>query len=664
MATMHPPRFPYPRDPKRKAEGQFYRACEEQLGDEWTVMYEQRWYGLRNGRNQRGEADFLMFSPSAGAFVVEVKGGEVIGVENGEWYTVPHGTSTKVKIKNPFTQAADSKSVLWDLMREHLPDLRLKGELGHMVVFPGHVQHGDMSMQARRQLICDRQDMKSLQETMNRVARYSGQTTRWSEGDIRRIAGKLMPSFVLLGSKRPDLDEFFDQLNMLTEMQLTAFSMLRNHDRLNVHGGAGTGKTVLAFHRAIELSLEGKTVLYLCHSIPLASYLRQELDKRSIAGSGSLKIQSVGELLEPFEDRLLQRQEEPGFNLWEAVYECFIELSMTTSEMVDALIIDEAQSIQMEVGEAVRVLLRDNGHLYVFGDVNQTTLTHDEGSVLAVFGHASPLELNVNCRSSLQIADFAHSVVHSKTQALGSGFAEVSMVVSPFALFSQRIAEIVKDWVTTYGVDISDIRLLVPTPYMAESFLRYRENPLNHFGVHVTDDFAIDWIPSGGSREFGFFVGSIDVWKEFLASVETDGLSAGEINDAFEDWFWEREVEKDAKSAADCDVQTEPSESEDQWFARIAEEFDERRKQLDALGLPIVSSMVYEEFIGLEAQAVVMVLPLARFREVETATNSRRRFALETYAMATRARALLAVVGEESSFELLEWSRQSLKLDL
>ena len=40
----------------KAAEGRFFRACEEQLNDEWTVLYEQHWHGRRNGRNQMGEA--------------------------------------------------------------------------------------------------------------------------------------------------------------------------------------------------------------------------------------------------------------------------------------------------------------------------------------------------------------------------------------------------------------------------------------------------------------------------------------------------------------------------------------------------------------------------------------------------------------------------------
>ncbi len=40
MATMHPPRFPYPKEPKRRAEEQFFRACDEQLPDDRNVKLE------------------------------------------------------------------------------------------------------------------------------------------------------------------------------------------------------------------------------------------------------------------------------------------------------------------------------------------------------------------------------------------------------------------------------------------------------------------------------------------------------------------------------------------------------------------------------------------------------------------------------------------------
>ena len=76
MAKMYPPRFTRSEDRMRNAEKRFFDACRDQLGDDWTVLYEVSWFGRRNQGNERGDADFPLMHPQMGIFCVALKGGQ------------------------------------------------------------------------------------------------------------------------------------------------------------------------------------------------------------------------------------------------------------------------------------------------------------------------------------------------------------------------------------------------------------------------------------------------------------------------------------------------------------------------------------------------------------------------------------------------------------
>ncbi len=664
---MYPPRFPYPNDPLRRAEQRFYKACQEQLDDGWIVLYEQHWYGSRNGKKQSGEADFILLNALYGVFVVEVKGGQTIGVENGEWYTVPHGLTTRQLIKNPFTQAADSKFILWQYIRENLPHVRLNGELGHMVVFPGHRQQSDMSPQARRQLICDKDDMKNLIPTMQRVAQQF-QKGNWTDSDLRQLVAKLMPTFKLLGPQSEQYEEFFDQLDELTDRQLTAFSMLRNQQKLNIHGGAGTGKTILALHRSIELSLTGKKVFYLCHSNPLAKYLHSELLRRGIEESNWPEIMSIEMFANQFLEELESCQGD-GESFWETVAECCLKLAENEDELIDALIIDEAQSCEREAVEAAMLLLRSDGHLYIFGDNNQSTIRtgstrrgfmEERQNALQAFGMTQPVELNINCRSSVEIADFSHSIVQTKTDSLGSSFSKVVQVRSQSSDYGKSIADVVRSWREQFGIDFSEIQILY-TPTLMKELLLFQEQPTNsELGVSVFDDMVIDWTPN--PFFYYSFLNDSNSFSRFMTEVGSLAESMPERMEQFLDWHWDAHSGDEGESSSESELQEPEKERLANSLLEIEERFALRQQEVEQLQLPVLQCLRLEDFIGLESRAVIVVLPaITRNRLLVEHFSD---FAADAYIMATRARALLAVVGEPETLQLLESLQRKLKLDL
>jgi superfamily I DNA and RNA helicase len=77
-------------------------------------------------------------------------------------------------------------------------------------------------------------------------------------------------------SLSPVLSELSRKIINLTKEQLDVLDSLNDNPRLLVLGCAGSGKTLLALHKAKCLASEGKKVLLLCYNRALGSYLMRE----------------------------------------------------------------------------------------------------------------------------------------------------------------------------------------------------------------------------------------------------------------------------------------------------------------------------------------------------------------------------------------------------
>jgi hypothetical protein len=612
-----------------------------------------------------------MLSSTYGAFVVEVKGGALIEVSDGNWFSHPHDSNSPKPIANPFTQAADSKSVLWDYLRERVPSLRLKGELGHMVVFPGHRQDGDMSPQARRELICDSEDLRDLPKTMNRLSRYFSQRTRWTDEDIRRAKESLMPTFRLVGAKRVEFDEFVDELDRLTELQLTAFAMLRSFRTLTVRGGAGSGKTVLAFNRAVELSLDGLRVLYLCSSDPLKEFLEVQVAKNwGMRDLSSLQIHST----DSFQAEIMRRAQRPFLNFPDDFLAACNHLATSSDPQFDAFIIDEAQNVHETFALAALTLVEDDGYRYVFGDANQATedlrhsytwTTYDRGNAakrfvtaLEAFSSQDVVSLNINCRSSKQIAEFANEIVGEANESFGERFEEVVATAVPITQFGTAVTDAVGDFMFRFGLGPSEIAVLMNSGTRQLGRLLTESRFIDDMGLLMTGDFVIDWlghrVDEGACLRFIYELHEID---EYLSSGETVEGPFTQL--LFETWrihrrggWYHSKALRLPRSVETELLQSEEVSSdsqEDVWSrfspSELAALFMKvRRRRLSSLALPVISCSDIAEFIGLEAHAVVALLPPHE-------SIGAGLFVQHVYSMSTRARALLTLIGDDDAIK-------------
>ncbi|WP_231998815.1 nuclease-related domain-containing DEAD/DEAH box helicase [Nocardioides baekrokdamisoli] len=321
------------------------------------------------------EADLVVVMPDFGVLVLEVKGGS-IWYEDG-WIQTVSGESKWI---HPVDQARDAKYAIRQYV-ESDPRWGSRGRIrwAHGVVVPYSVFPDADLPDLPRLALHDREDVKSLIAHVRRNAhdldtghRVPALDDAATLGEI--LGGRLATSYDV----NAEALERQATADRLTEQQGMILSVARLLNRIEVRGGAGSGKTVLALQQAKELTRgrhdrKAQRTALLCYSIGLGEHLKRQVaawprkDQPAFVGTFEDFARTLG--VADFGDRTAS-------SFWEE------ELPLTMAELArelpdgkrfDALVVDEAQDFADTWWTPLLTSLRDEdeGGVYVFSDENQ-----------------------------------------------------------------------------------------------------------------------------------------------------------------------------------------------------------------------------------------------------------------------------------------------------
>ena len=458
MARMLPPQFPFPNDPKRRAESDVFEHLAK-LQDKWTVIYSLTWHGNRNGRSGDGEGDFILLHPEYGFFVAEVKGGERVFIREGKWFSMPHGQKKEVSIKDPFEQALSTSKALNEWLKENYegPKLPL---FSHCVILPGHIQKGDISPAGRRELVIDKVDLSTLLTSLQRVSTHWNRKSSLSVGDIEKVVKLLRPDVDFAMDKRVHLEHAQRGMLELTQQQLTVLAAVRRQRRLLINGSAGSGKTVLATEAAKFHASTGKKTLFLCFNRPLGDQL-----KKKLSGISNLTVGSF----HSFAKREVEMASIPYEDFDDIPY-LLIEAASMNKSSFDAIVVDEAQDFRADWWEALLAIATETetAALHVFRDINQDIYEGDSLPALETF---FPVDLPLNCRNTLPIANLVHELGNVSTQAQSiDGPNPEFLVIGSLTGAEKKIKKVIDQWTNEFGISLNEITILTDTSDLADKW--------------------------------------------------------------------------------------------------------------------------------------------------------------------------------------------------
>lgn len=517
-----------------------YRALKEQLGNDFVVLHSYPWLRPdRDGALREGEADFIVLHQDKGMLVLEVKGGE-LRYENATWQREKeHGYEP---ITDPFRQARASmhyivqrieKQTAGDVCGHHY-------SYGHAVVFPHDNYTGAIPPGADVSLILSRRQMDSMDAAIEAaMASWPQRETPLTNHQWRRMATALLPEFKLFRPVAGSSSDVFEKIQEMTDEQIELLAGLyEENNRVYVSGVAGSGKTQLAFDRAVHLAKNDLRTLFVCFNRHLADHLRQSLnghpdkyllDKR-------LKIAHFHQLArEIIEDAGID-WDPPGessdlANFFVDDVPDLIEqaayLAMEEGEEVqyDAIVMDEAQDFHSRWWEVLQcTLLKDaeDGTFHAFADPVQRLWDWAPATPPVAF--QTKYNLRRNCRNSRWIARTSTTIAKTdakffKRSPLG-GKPAISTVPT-LAAMKGIVCKAVESLIEQHDIKPSQLVLIGPRGLENGSLADISEIA----GVALTSDTRM-W-----NRNEGILVTTARSFKGLEADVvvvyDLDGISKG-----------------------------------------------------------------------------------------------------------------------------------------
>jgi hypothetical protein len=407
------------------AERRVWQALHDQLAPDDVLIS-----GLRvSDRSKDHEADIVLLLADAGIVVVEVKGGSVWRT-GGEWFQATGGGPGR-RI-DPVNQVLGCRYALRRYV-EADPRWRMDGRRrvrwAHAIALPYSALPDDFdSLDCPRWMVADRGDMPNL-------AAFLRDIPQRQESGVRppKAADIKVTVEVLAGrgqSQRDLVAEAFardDEAQRLTESQAMILGAARQLNRVEVRGGAGSGKTWLAMEQARRLTTDGKRVALMCYSRGLAAYLRRQVK----AMPYNARPAYVGEFHTLGHAWGAEGGSDDDSDYWEhrlPLQMAELAASLPVVDRFDAIVIDEAQDFADEWWPAVLAALKDEetGGLYVFSDEGQR--------VFARFGQPPvplvPLMLDQNLRNTKQIAQTFDSLAPIRMRLFGGDGPQVRFIES------------------------------------------------------------------------------------------------------------------------------------------------------------------------------------------------------------------------------------------
>ena len=322
--------------------------------------------------------DFVIAHRDRGLLVVEVKGGRVARKPKTEQWVSTNRLDITNNIKNPVEQARKSKYRILEKLKDYPGWKPHFITLHHGVVLPDSSKPKiDLGPDMPRHIFAFGEDMAQLGEwAESRLKRQPDEDDQPGKGlgqdGMSALYNLLSAPFELHPHLSRVVAEGDRTIERLTDEQYEVLESLERIPQVAISGGAGTGKTLLAQHKACMLGEQERRTLLVCYSAPLGKRFRNIFSGCDPVTAGS--FHSICSELARHADIVVEEGGEPGNFFDEILPQALVDaISADDSLRFDAIVVDEGQDFRADWLAVLRLALKDsqNSVFYVFFDDNQ-----------------------------------------------------------------------------------------------------------------------------------------------------------------------------------------------------------------------------------------------------------------------------------------------------
>ena len=557
MIPAHVSRFS--RCPKKlRAEKRIFDLLKDDPGaQEWTVLHS---VGLderfKKSLRVHGEIDFVIIVPGEGIVCMEVKGGG-LRRENGTWYRGQDPLR-----ESPYDQAKESMYAF----RRHLT-AKFGSDVcptNFMLAFPD-IPAPLIGTEIKSCAVVDENDLaddeeralsRCIKKFAHEVLRTRGKNGRGVRSprptpkQVDKIVEFLRGDFDRVVSTGASIRQTEEKLLELTDEQYERLDSLEGNARCVIHGGAGTGKTMLALEYARRADRKGLKVLLVCYNKRLGGWLQKQTEGTNIKagtchGVARELIGSSTDAKEAFDRESGESVREELFARLQPKYgrRALEELGL----LFDVLVVDEAQDVvhnrlMLDFLDCALFQGLGGGRWAIFGDFQRQALYHSElqepAQAVSAFCDRDRMtvsSLNFNCRNTRCIAEANAALSGIDKQSLRfktdtEPGQEVKCVYykSDEELVAS-VTEILDGLVTKGEIDGEEVVILSPLRLKNSGLWRQRALASYHFEEVGSES---DSPPGAGSAQPTVKFSTIQAFK----GLESPVVILVDIIDKMDDW--------------------------------------------------------------------------------------------------------------------------------
>ena len=399
-----------PRPTQSQQELRIFDTLRSKLHADWLVVHRPHWLGRArpDAPLDDGEATFLVAHPEWGLFtLVQVDGGVRHDPSRDSWQQLD-STGAATAIRDPFRQAEDAARTLVARLRDHPGALPGAPVHGHAVLLPDVlVPPRGFAPHAPAEIALGLEEVPRLIEHLERLAKrwqrlqpaVANASSRWWWRALEDLFFLPREARVLL---RDRIASEQAQIVQLGPQQMSVLDLLGRKRRQAIYGPAGTGKTLLAMHKAQLLARQGQRVLLTCFNKALGRSLRAAMaDEPNVTAAHYHELCYDITGLDP--KKHAAPDERRARSRWFDVQlaERVLAETARSGPRFDALVVDEAQDFLPLWWQAIHSLLVDPERAIrylFFDDAQQIRL-----DAAPVEGAEEALVLSTNWRNTQAI---------------------------------------------------------------------------------------------------------------------------------------------------------------------------------------------------------------------------------------------------------------------
>lgn len=393
----------------------------KELPNEYVVLHSLKM--LEHIQKVEGEIDFLIIC-SKGILCIEVKGGRVER-HDGIWiFTDRYGNKTE-KTEGPYEQVSKNMYSLMKYLKNRLNNTNLNVsdiQFAYAVAFPDIVfDKQEIDIDGKITIDIDKLQNNDITSIIDDVfqyhsdkflEKYNRKRNLLNNSEVSRIATILRGDFGYSESLSSELRTTEEVLIKLTKEQKQILDSMSENKRIVIKGTGGTGKTVLLYEKALELSALGKKVIFICYNKVLSKYLNNHLKRENEEIRNNVKIINLhAYMLEQIRNIYVDYQVENTSEFFEdKLPQDFLKIDV---EKYEVMLLDEAQDLmKIQYIECLDKLILGglkNGNWYMALDEKQNLYNTEFKELFGIIEEdIRPViaTLSKNCRNTMQISNF------------------------------------------------------------------------------------------------------------------------------------------------------------------------------------------------------------------------------------------------------------------